>query len=98
GQCPAFAGDHDSRPHVDHADAGLRCWSSRRLPLFADIGEEPLSGGALLVEDLITAVAVVSGRRSTHQDLRLVRQAGKILAELAGSFDAAIANSAFLVL
>ena len=67
---PPAGAQHDAEAQVDDADAARRGGLRGRLPFAHDVGEEAGAGGAVLVDHVGVAVAVVADRRGGDQRLR----------------------------
>ena len=66
----ARGAEHDAGAHLHGTDTSVGGSLRRRLPLAANLGQEPEAGLTLLVQYFITPVAVVSNCRAADEDLR----------------------------
>jgi hypothetical protein len=67
----AFLGTQDnSDPGDEDAYAGLLCIKGRCFPVAAQVGQEVIAGRGVVINDFITAVAVVSDCAGRDEDRR----------------------------
>src|SRR5262245_13174517 len=78
-----------------HLDGDLRCGSRRRLPLFADVGEEVVAQRARFVQRLVAPASVNTDGRSAEERARLGGKRRDRAGQQRGASDAAVANTPF---
>src|SRR3989304_7696484 len=86
----ALLAEDESRPQVQNANSLPSGGIGGRLPLAADIRQKSLSRWAVLPKNFVAAVAVVSGGRRAHQNLRRSFQPAKRLRNQPRALDAAV--------
>ncbi len=72
-QGAAIRAHHHSKAHLRGPNSRLGCGLGGCLPLAADFGGESLARRAILAQDLVAAIAVVTDRGSRNENSRALR-------------------------
>src|SRR3712207_6472926 len=82
---------------MDNPDAGLTRGVRRSLPRLAHLGQEVRARFALLAQEFVSAVAVVTDSRGAHHDVRGLCEPGERLGEQARAHPPALHNAPLLL-
>jgi len=91
-QRTTFAGEDDTRSHLDRTDACLSCGMSGGFPFAADVGKESRTGRALFIEDFVAAIAVVPDGGTADKNLWLLFRPRQSFGEIPRAENATFAD------
>ena len=95
-QRAALRTEHNSRSQVRRANVGLNRGRGSFLPLLANLRQKSRARRAFLAQRFITAVAVVTNRRSANKNLGLLFGSGQSRRQIQRSANATLSNLLFL--